>query len=148
MGPQNPVFCIYLTANDVGRTFVATASDPYFSTLATTLANGNSDSVTCSATLIGSGWISSLTRTEANFFSPLPQGGNGIDFEGFQISSLILRVNRLTINSSPTLSSYSSDFSVFVVGVPEPESYFLLLGSLTLFGLFRCGKRPRSLNLH
>jgi hypothetical protein len=84
--------------------------------------------------------------TEANFFSYLPPGNNGIDLGGFDIAYYSLVFTSLEFDSpgsNPNMNglwtdySYSATFSVYGEPVPEPAS-------LTVFGLILvcCSQKP------
>jgi hypothetical protein len=85
------------------------------------------------------------------FFSQLPVGGNGIDFRGFKIDSIALRLDLLDI-SSPGINpngngiwtdcSYSGQISVNYEPVPEPATTVLTAIFALLLGIF--GKHPRA----
>jgi len=86
--------------------------------------------------------------TEANFFSYLPPGNNGIDLAGFNISCYSLVFTSLKFDSpgsNPGMSgiwtdySYSATFSVFGEPAPEPASLSLFCVVLgVLLAIRRC----------
>ncbi len=84
----------HFTTNDVGRLFVATqATDTNFNRMISVLTNGTLDYVGATVQVGYSGW--GIYPLEGTFFSPLPPGGNGIDFSGFHIDNLALQIDQL-----------------------------------------------------
>lgn len=126
-----------LTPADVGHTFTLNASnDPDFADARLSLENGMPNFVVF-GNIHGPGqsWSTYVT-TEANFFSPLPVGSNGIDFQGFQIGSIALTVDGLTIEPFASGSAVYFQGTISVYAVPEPSVLAMLgLGCLVLRGL-------------
>jgi hypothetical protein len=128
---------------DVGRTFTVTAADdPNFGNLTRALTNGTDDefllSVWFDYPFSGGG----VRTAESTFFGH--PGINGIDFQGFQISAISLRLDELTVDHSGSgfTVDYGSGTRVFARGdiivegelaVPEPST--LLLACTGLAGV-------------
>jgi hypothetical protein len=130
----HPIFdTIALTPADVGRLFPITQSqDSDFTALAGVLTDGQPSQIGYRNDINGSGEFA----RENLFFLSLPAGGNGIDFQGFYIDDIALRLDSLTIASpgrNPNRDGLWTDFSytatIFVNGTPVPEPT-----SIALFG--------------
>ncbi len=84
-----------LRTNDVNRLLVFTpAQGEGFNSFVRILTNGVSDNISVNLSLGGGG--GGLTTTEQRFFCPLPSGGNGVDFQGYQIDNIALQVEEVT----------------------------------------------------
>jgi len=131
---EYPLFEQYaITLNDVGHTFTANAqNDPDFAGFVQRLTDGISEPIK----VVDS--IGSTSGTpESQFFSTHPAGWNGIDLQGFQIGSITMHVDSLTINSPGSDPNHNGNWTdVFfqgtltVFGVPEPSSAALLLPAM------------------
>ena len=119
----------FLTGSDVGKTFtLATVDDPDFALFVQKLTNGSNDGLGITDNL---GTITA--QQEPEFFTLLAADNNGLDLQGFQIGSITMQVNALTINtpgSDPngdgewTDSFFEGTFTVYAV--PEPSTCMLL----------------------
>ena len=146
-----PIFDkLTLTGNNVGHLYTFTqANDPDFNSMVAVLTDGVSEFVGCSLNLVPGGGGQSDWNSESRFFSQLPLGGNGIDFRGFKIDSIALRLDLLDISSPGTNPngngiwtdcSYSGQISVNYEPVPEPATKVLTAIFALLLGVF--GKLP------
>lgn len=134
---------IPVQASDVGRTFTVTAADdPNFDNLARALTNGTDDEfvlyVWFDYPFSGAG----LGTPESIFFGH--PGMNGIDFQGFRISAISLRLDDFTVDHTGGgfTVDYGSGTRVFAHGdiivegellVSEPST--LLMACTGLAGL-------------
>ncbi|MBC8096064.1 MAG: PEP-CTERM sorting domain-containing protein [Akkermansiaceae bacterium] len=134
-----------LTPSDVGKTFSLTAqSDPEFGAFVQRLTNGRNDMIAFADSF---GGLSG--QNESLFFSQRIAGSNGIDLRGFQIGSIALRVDSLTIaspGSNPNGDGNWTDVffegTITVHAVPEPSSGALIgVAGLLLLNQKRCPKR-------
>ena len=117
-----------LSVADVGKTFVISqAEDPDYNTVVGFLTNGRSDLISYELSFENFGPIAMGTEaSESIFFSPLPAASNGVDFEGFHLDSINLRIDSVTIDSS----SFSIQTTILVDPinpVPEPGSSALMM---------------------
>ena len=120
-----------LTLSDVGRTFTATAqTDTNFTGFVQRLTDGISEPIQVVDYATTSG------TPESQFFSTHPAGWNVIDLQGFQIGSITMHVDSLTINSpgsDPNHNGLWTDISfqgTITVFAPEPSSATLLLPAM------------------
>jgi hypothetical protein len=134
-GYTSPLFeTMSFTAANAGQTFFITqAQDPDFNGFVSILQNGQSDSIDFELHFNGSPSVAyGIASQESLFFAPLPAGNNGIDFLGFPIDNIALRLDSVNIG----VSSYSITATIFVdsaAGVPEPS-----VGALAGLGGFLC----------
>jgi hypothetical protein len=126
--------------SDVGQPIVATAANEVgFNAFVSSLTDGQFDYVTYHIP------FERDYSSEANFFT-LPPGNNGVDFQGFRISSVVLVFNQLSFTSpgrNPngdglwTDFSFTADLSIIGSPIPEPSGGMLLSAGL----LILCGQR-------
>ena len=146
-----PIFDeLTLTRNNVGHLYTFTqANDPDFNSMVAILTDGVAETVGYSLNLVPGGGGQGHWALESRFFSQLPVGGNGIDFRGFKIDSIALRLDLLDISSPGTNPngdgiwtdcSYSGQISVNYEPVPEPATTVLIAILALLLGVF--GKLP------
>jgi len=122
-GINSPIFdSLTFTAADAGKVFPVTqAQDPDFNGLKTLLLNGVSDDIELDLSFDNFQSISyGLSNSEKNFFAPLPAGNNGIDFQGFPIDNIALRLDSVSI--MPSSFSIQATFLVNSAPVPEPST--------------------------
>ncbi len=85
--------------SDVGMTVTMTeANDPEFNEAAAILTNGVNDSLSFQAIGYPAGCIGGDGSSEALFFFGDQSGANGIDFMGYTITSIGIRIDALTLN--------------------------------------------------
>jgi uncharacterized repeat protein (TIGR03803 family) len=149
-GPTHGIFDQFvLTTNDIGKVFtISGADDPDFSFLVSILTNGRSDSVGDS---IATGRCGESESTdESRFFSPLPPGGNNVDFAGFHIDHFALRVDDLAFVHSGEWTDMSWNLLLFVNSEPwsapriwvAPQDRSVGMGTLADFGVEAVGQPP------
>ena len=120
---------IRLTAADLGRQFpITSADDPDFDPLVALLTNGTSDAIAWTVDLGGGG---PGHRGQENSFFTLPPGGNGIDFYGFHIDNISLRLDAMTPGS------LAATISVNSLPIPEPGAATLVACAACLIALSR-----------
>jgi hypothetical protein len=125
---------------DVGRTFVITqAEDPDFNNAVSWLTDGVSEEVSYDVMTYPEGGGGGQILSEANMFSPLPVGANGIDLAGFNIDNFTLRIDQVILNSpgmDPNSDGNWTDVYVAAVllvnGTPVPEPGSVALAALAL----------------
>jgi hypothetical protein len=131
-GINAPIFdSLTFSASDAGKVFPITqAQDPDFNSLRALLTNGQSDYMDLELSFDNFSTAAGVSSLENQFFAPLPAGNNGIDFQGFPIDNIALRLDSVNIG----VSSYSITATIFVdsaAAVPEPS-----VGALTGLGGF------------
>jgi hypothetical protein len=129
-GINAPIFdSLTFSASDAGKVFPITqAQDPDFNSLRTLLINGQNDYMDLELSFDNFSSGAGVSSLENQFFAPLPAGNNGIDFQGFPIDNIALRLDSVNIG----VSSYSITATIFVdsaAAVPEP-----CVGALTGLG--------------
>ena len=109
---------IVWTPADIGGTmFLTSGSDPDFTEAVTRLTNGVTDWVAVQLELFPGGGGPGFATWEANFFAGQVGLANGIDFGGFEIESIGLRLNSLSIDTSlPGWTDVSVSLTLFVCG--------------------------------
>ena len=122
--------------SDVGMTVTMTeANDPEFNDAAAVLTNGVNDSLSFQAIGYPGGCIGGDGSSEALFFFGDQSGANGIDFIGYAITSIGLRVDALTLNipgANPNNDGNWTDFSVTYTLIIEGESAPVLCDAETI----------------
>ena len=126
-GINSPIFdTLTLSVGDIGKVFPITqAQDADFNSLVALLVNGQSDSLAFEFSFDHFQTVAGNGNQENLFFAPLPPGNNGIDFQGFPIDNIALRLDSADIGGS----SYSVQTTIFVNSaavVPEPSTAGLL----------------------
>jgi hypothetical protein len=121
-GINAPIFdSLTFSTSDAGKVFPITqAQDPDFNSLRALLTNGQSDYMDLELSFDNFSTVAGVSSLENQFFAPLPAGNNGIDFQGFPIDNIALRLDSVNIG----VSSYSITAMIFVdsaAGVPEPS---------------------------
>jgi hypothetical protein len=125
---------------DVGRTFVITqGEDPQFNIAVRWLTDGVSEEVSYDVMTFPEGGGGGRITSEANMFSPLPAGSNGIDLAGFTIDNFTLRIDQLILNSPGMDPNNDGDWTdvyvaavLLVNGTPVPEPASITLAALAL----------------
>ncbi len=126
---------LHFTADDVGRLFpITSADDPDFDPLVAILTNGTSDTIGWAYI---EGYGGGFSNFRENGFFSLPPGGNGIDFRGFHIDNIALRLDQAT------LTSLKATILVNSQPVPEPGVAALFAYAVCLIALSRFGARSR-----
>jgi uncharacterized repeat protein (TIGR03803 family) len=150
--PTNGLFnALLLTTKDVGRVFpIAQADDTNFAFVVSILTNGTADWV---GYLIEGACGSGEAALEQDFFSPLPPGGNGIDFAGLHIDNIALEIDQLTFTpsgSGPPWTDFTGSFLLFVNSEPwsrptilmPPQNQMADVGSTVDFVVSAAGNPP------
>ena len=142
-GVTNSIFeTLTLSAADVGQTFQITQTqDPDFNSLVSSLTDGRSETLNFQLSFNNFGSIANgISAPEKVFFSQLPAGNNGIDLQGFNIDSISLRIDSVSINSP----NYSIRTTILVdaITVPEPSVGVLVFLGAMVLGRYR--KRGRA----
>lgn len=146
---RDEIFGTFLfTTNDVGRLFPVTqAEDTNFNDLVSILKNGLPDWVGYMIRTVngdGTGGGFGMSTLEANFFSPLPSGSNGIDLQGFPIDNITLLFERLVLtHPNSDLTDLSFNAKLFVNARPWPPPAILVppasqtaeIGAAVTFGV-------------
>ncbi len=128
-GISSPIFdTLTLSASDVGQTFPITqAQDADFNSLVALLQNGQSNPLELDLSFNQFASIAyGLSTSKSSFFAPLPAGNNGIDFQGFPIDNIALRVDSVNISAG----NFSIQATIFVDSAPVPEPSAGALASL------------------
>jgi len=111
--------------SDVGTTVTMTeANDPEFNDAATILINGVNDRLFFEAIGQPGGCGSGYGPSEAFFLFGDPTGANGIDFRGFYITSIGIRVDYLTLDipgENPSGDGNWTDYSITYTLIIEGE---------------------------
>lgn len=154
--PLYPEFRIFealsLRPSDVGRLFPITqAEDPDFTPLVSILRNGTADWVGYEV-WVGAGGGGAYMR-EYDFFWPLPEGSNGIDFQGYPIENISLLVEELAFTRpSPDETDFAFRAKIFVNSEPWPQPIIVEppiaqtseIGSPACFSVRAYGLKPFS----
>jgi len=123
LGPGNAIFDnLTFNSSSIGQTYYVTqAQDTDFNALVATLRNGTSEFVGYEYNVTG---VNGFFQAENAFFSPLPAGNNGIDFQGFPIDNI-------SLSFAPAgLGQIQFTISVNSAPVPEPATASLgLIGA-------------------
>jgi len=109
---------IVWTPADIGETmFLRSGSDPDFTEAVARLTNGVTDWIAVQLELFPGGGGPGFATWEANFFAGQVGLANGIDFGGFEIESIGLRLNSLSIDTSLAgWTDVSVSLTLFVCG--------------------------------
>ncbi len=144
---------VFFTPSDVGKTFVADASNEVdFADAVAVLVNGTDDFLSVAVQITDSQDPGSRsggndrTRDESIWFPTTPCG-SGPDFAGCRVSSVELRMDSMMLRKfdpprGGIRTEYSAAITVFVNGhiVPEPSTALLLAVGL---GAMAVGQRRR-----
>lgn len=122
----------YIQTSDIGSTYHLTSDNaPSFNDCTSMLTNGINDEVVMVSTIVPGGG-SFTSGSESEKFVKI--GFDADDFAGYEIQSIALKLNSMTIvspGSNPNGDGLWTDFTINadlqVHGVPEPAT-FLLLG--------------------
>ena len=131
--PTNTIFeTVPFTSSSIGQPFTITQlEDPDFNLIVQKLTDGLPELVWFVAELPGSG-LSSQSSFESAFFAPLPLGPDAVDFEGYRITGLSLRLDQLvfdTPGSNPNRDGVWTDFS-YIATVSVIGEFATGLGAL------------------
>jgi CSLREA domain-containing protein len=109
---------IVWTPADIGETmFLTSGSDPDFTEAVARLTNGVTDWIAVQLAVFPGGGGPGFATWEANFFAGQVGLANGIDFGGFEIESIGLRLNSLSIDTSLAgWTDVSVSLTLFVCG--------------------------------
>ena len=117
---------IIFRPSDVGMTVKMTeTNDPEFNEAAAILTNGVNDSLSFQAIGYPGGGGGGYGSSEAFFFFGDQSGANGIDFMGFSITSIGIRMDALTLNipgENPNGDGNWTDYSITYTLIVEGES--------------------------
>lgn len=129
----------YIQISDIGSTFHITSADSAsFDDCVTMLTNGIDEEVYMSSTIVVGG--GSFTHgAESEKFIKI--GFDAPDFAGYEIQSIALKLNAMTIvspgsnpNGDGNWTDFTIDADLEIYGVPEPATLVMLgMGSLALF---------------
>ena len=112
---------IVFTPSEVGTTVTVTKDDdPEFNEVVAILTNGVNDPLVFEAIGHPYGCINGDGGSEAGSFFGDPSGANGIDFQGFTITSIGLRMDALTldIQSDRNWTDFFTTYTIIIEGEP------------------------------
>lgn len=146
---------IVVTSSDMGKILTATqATDPNFNSFVEILKGSKLSTVLVTAFYldennlrggfgIGVGAGSNVSDNTSSFAS---SGAGPIDFSGYNIDSISLQIDSLSINNAQQFASLNVISSVKIEGKPVPEpSYLLASGTIFVAGLVLKYKRKRGI---